>query len=123
MPASLRAAKRLIARDFAGNDVLELHGPAAYTMAEAATILGNAIGKPCLPYVQFPIDGARQAMLGMGMSPDGAGRLLEMITAFNDGTIQPTQPRSPATTTATTLAAWAVRDFAGAFNAGAKKAH
>jgi uncharacterized protein YbjT (DUF2867 family) len=117
------AAKRLAAQDFVGNDVLELHGPAAYTMAEAAATLGAAIGKPGLPYVQFPIEGARQAMTGMGMSPDGAGRLLEMITAFNDGTIQPTQPRSPATTTPTTLAQWAGRDFAGAFNAGAKKAH
>jgi uncharacterized protein YbjT (DUF2867 family) len=117
------AAKRLMARDFAGNDVLELQGAAEYTMAEAAAALGAAIGKPGLPYVQFPLEGARQAMLGMGMSADGAGKLLEMVVAFNDGAIRFTQPRSPATTTPTTLAQWAQRDFAAAFTAGAKAAH
>lgn len=54
-------------------------------------MLGRAIGKPDLKYVQFPYDQARQAMLGMGMKPSITDLMLEMYRGFNEGKVEPTQ--------------------------------
>ena len=48
------AASRLAARDFSGSSIQELHGQRDISMKEAASIVGNSIGKPNLPYVQVP---------------------------------------------------------------------
>jgi uncharacterized protein YbjT (DUF2867 family) len=111
------AAKRLLGRDFTGKTVLELLGAKEYTLADVARTLGKEIGKPDLPYVQFPEADAKQAMLGMGISENVAGLFLEMQRAFNDGRIRATQPRSSQTTTPTTLGQFA-KQFAAAFKAG-----
>jgi uncharacterized protein YbjT (DUF2867 family) len=108
------AAKRLSAMDFTGKSVLELLGPKDYTMAEVTRVLGAAIGKKDLPYVQFPYDDAKTAMIGMGISPDVAGLFIEMQRGFNEGAIVPTQQRGPQTTTRTTIERFA-ETFAGAF--------
>jgi hypothetical protein len=39
----------------------------------------------------------------MGMSPGAAGAMLDLYRAINDGTIVSEEPRSPVTTTPTTL--------------------
>jgi hypothetical protein len=61
-------------------------------------------------------------MLGMGISASVADGFLEMYQGFNQGLSAPTQARSPATTTATTLEQFAAAVFAPAF-AGGKSAH
>ncbi|TAK06285.1 MAG: NAD-dependent epimerase/dehydratase family protein, partial [Candidatus Manganitrophaceae bacterium] len=66
------AAERLLRLDFKGKSVKELLGPREWTMTEMTAILGRAIGKPSLPYVQFPYEDAEKAMIGMGLSPDVA---------------------------------------------------
>ncbi len=116
------AARRLLARDFNGRAVVELHGSRDYTMNESTRILGAAIGKPDLKFVQFPFADARAAMLSMGISASVADGFLEMYQGFNQGLAAPTQARSPATTTPTTLEHFASTAFAPAF-AGGKSAH
>ncbi len=110
------AARRLLALDFSGKSTQELLGPREISMAEATRIIGKAIGKPDLPYVQFPYEEAERAMIGAGMSPDTARAFVEMYRAFNDGLLRPTEPRSAANTTPTSFDAFAKR-FAAAYAA------
>jgi uncharacterized protein YbjT (DUF2867 family) len=98
-----RVAAQYLARlDFAGQVVHELLGPCDLTMQEATVILGRAIGKPDLKYVQFSYEDTGKALLGMGFSKDVARLFVEMITGFNEGLAKPTQARSSQTTTPTT---------------------
>ncbi|HNC73535.1 MAG TPA: NAD(P)H-binding protein [Elusimicrobiota bacterium] len=109
------AAHRLAALDFMGKSVQELLGPREVTMAEATRTIGAAIGKPGLPYVQFPYADARAAMIGLGMSADVADQFNEMYKAFNEGLVRPTQARGAQTTTPTSIEAFA-REFAVAYS-------
>ena len=110
-------ARRLVALDFKGHGVLELMGPRDVTMADVARAIGKAIGKPDLRYVQFPYDEAKKGMTGMGLQAEMADLYVEMSRAFNEGTVKATQPRSPATTTPTTVEQFAEKVFAPAYRA------
>lgn len=114
------AAQRLAALDFSGTSVLELLGPKDVTMAEATQALGRAIGKPELNYVQFPYEEAEQAMLGMGVSASVAKGFVEMYRSFNEGVIRPTDKRSAANTTPTSIEEFA-KGFAQAYAASSGK--
>ncbi|SRR5665213_70028 len=87
----LKAAELLDSLSFTGNTVFELGGPRSLTMVEATALLGKAIGKPELPYVQFPYEDAKKAMVGSGMLANLAGLMVEMNKGFNDGLMEPTQ--------------------------------
>jgi uncharacterized protein YbjT (DUF2867 family) len=103
--------------NFSGHSIHELLGPRDYTMREATRILGESIGRPELPYVEFPPEDARKAMIGMGLSPDMARLFVEMYDGFNTKRIKPVQGRTPETTTPTTLEQFAKDTFAPAFKA------
>ncbi len=109
------AARRLLALDWTGGEVQELHGPRDLTMNEATAALGKAIGRAELRYVAFPYPDAKQGMVQAGMPADLADLYVEMSRAFNDGVVKATQPRSEKTTTPTSIEAWAERVFAPAF--------
>lgn len=111
-----RAAHSLVERT-PGKNVRYVLGPRDLTMAEATRILGAAIGKPDLPYVQFPYADAEKGMLGMGLSPDMAKSYVEMSRGFNEGRVVPTERRSKDNSTPTTLEEFA-KTFAAAYNAG-----
>ena len=110
------ASAELATPAFKGVSVKELLGPRDHTMEEMTKILGQAIGKPDLKYVQFSYEDTRQAMLGMGLSPDVARLYIEMYTAFNEGRITRGLMRTPANTTPTTFEEFA-REFAAAYKA------
>jgi uncharacterized protein YbjT (DUF2867 family) len=113
-------AARLVAEgDIPKHGVRELLGPRDLTMAEATRILGDAIGKPGLSYVQFTEVEARKAMSGMGMSGSAVEAMLEMQRAFNDGKIRPAWERDAESTTSTTLEEFANAIFAVAYRAAA----
>ncbi len=112
------AARRLVALDWSGRTVPELQGQRDLTMAEVATALGKAIGKPDLAYRQFPYADAEKGMIAAGLPAEMAALYTEMSKGFNDGHLKPTQPRSPATTTPTSIEKWAAEAFAPAFRAG-----
>ncbi len=110
------AAARLAARDFSGNSTFELHGNRDISMAEAAAIVGPAIGKPGLPYVQTPPPVMQQALSQMGLPPKSVALLMEMWQGANAGLIVPEEKRSPANTTPTTLEWFVANVFAPAFS-------
>ncbi|MBI3776580.1 MAG: NAD(P)H-binding protein [Gammaproteobacteria bacterium] len=109
------AAEVLKALTFTGITVREILGPRDYSMQEATSILGAAIGKPDLSYVQFSDVDFKKGLEGAGISADVASNFLEMNVAFNAGTIQNTAQRSAANTTATTLEHFAREVFAPLF--------
>jgi uncharacterized protein YbjT (DUF2867 family) len=114
------AASRLFLQGtFTGHSIRYLLGPRDLTMSEATRILGEAIGKPDLMYVQFPEADARKAMLGMGMSGGVAETMLEMQRAFNAGRIRPTQERNAENTTPTTMEEFAGTVFINAYRTAA----
>jgi uncharacterized protein YbjT (DUF2867 family) len=111
------AARRLLALDWKEREVLELQGQRDVTMAEVTAALGKAIGKPELRYAAFPYPDARAGMIRAGLAEDMADLYLEMSAGFNDQRLRARQPRSAATTTPTSIEAWAEKVFAPAFKA------
>ena len=112
-------ARMFVDGKFHGHAVRYLLGPRDLTMSEATRILGEAIWKPGLQYVQFPEEDARKAMAGAGMSANVADAMLEMQRGFNAGIIRPTRERSVESTTSTTLESFSKSVFAHAYRAAA----
>jgi uncharacterized protein YbjT (DUF2867 family) len=113
------AAARLDQLDFKGKNVRELNGPRLISMQEAAKILGSAIGKPDLAYVQFPYEDAEKGMIQAGLSPDVAKQYIEMTRALNEGLIKPA-PHTKENTMPTTFEEFS-KIFAEAYHAHAKQ--
>lgn len=108
------AARLLLDLKFMGKSVKELLGQRDLSMAEVTRVLGKAIGKPDLKYVQFPYEEAEKAMLSMGLSPSVAQAFIEMSRGFNDGIIKTTEKRSAQNTTPTSIEEFA-KEFAAAY--------
>ncbi len=110
------AAEALLKRDWTGNVTRELLGQRDITMAEAAKVLGAAIGKPGLSYSAFPGFMAKPALTQMGLSKSVASGLVEMSEAINDRRMAPLEKRSAANTTPTAIEWFAENVFAPAFH-------
>lgn len=110
------AVRLLLDLGFSGKATRELMGPRDLSMVEATRIIGSAIGKPDLPYVQFPYEQAEKAMAGMGLSAGMAQAMTEMYRGFNEGAIRSAEGRSTRNTTATSLEEFAKR-FAAVYAA------
>jgi uncharacterized protein YbjT (DUF2867 family) len=98
-----RAAELLVGLDFQGKSTMELLGERDLSFEEITPILGRAIGKPDLKYVQFPYDAVEGAMLKMGMPANTVSLMIEMYRSFNEGFIKPTEARSKRNTTPTSI--------------------
>ncbi len=109
------AASRLAARNFSGSSIQELHGQRDISMKEAASIVGNAIGKPNLAYVQVPSMMLAPALVKMGLPEKTAELLIEMWDGANAGLIVPQEARSARNTTPTTLESFVTEIFAPAY--------
>ena len=116
------AAERLHARDFSGSSVQELHGQRDVSMKEVAAIVGNAIGKPKLSYMQVPFMMLEPAMVQSGMSKDITALLIEMWKSMNSGVMKPLEPRNARNTTPTSIETFVTEVFAPAYLAMAAKA-
>jgi uncharacterized protein YbjT (DUF2867 family) len=57
------------------------------TTGEAAAVLGNAIGKPDLQWVEFSDEQAYDGMLQSGLPPEIARNFVEMGTAVRSGVL------------------------------------
>jgi len=95
------AAGHLANLDFTGKSVQAVMGPRDYTYREFTSIVGKAIGKDDLQYVQVPVEQVKQIFLGNGFSEDFTDNLLEMGTAIKTGFMN-YQKRDDSTTTSTT---------------------
>ena len=111
------AAEALQAKDTTPFAIRELHGRRHMTMKEVTFVIGQAVGKPELPYVQFPYDDLVQALVGMGLSESMAGLYGEMSRAFNEGRIRPTLPLGPDTATPTRFEDWVMDAYLAAYKA------
>jgi uncharacterized protein YbjT (DUF2867 family) len=79
------ASKYLASQAFSGKSVQPVLGDRNYSFKEFTRIIGNAIGKPDLQYVQFPVEQSKKAMIGMGLSSDVAADITDMETALKNG--------------------------------------
>jgi uncharacterized protein YbjT (DUF2867 family) len=113
------AAARLRARDFTGSGTQELMGPRDVSMKEVASIIGTAIGKPGLGYMQVPFMMLEPALAQMGMSKTMAALMIEMMKAGNAGLLKPQQPRSGKNTTPMTIESFVAEVFAPVYAAKA----
>lgn len=96
------AAERLFNMDFLGKTYQDLLGDRNYTQIEIAEIVGKAIGKPDLKYVQYSYVDYKNALLKAGMSESRADLITERYKAINDGYFN-TAVRNEKSTTPTTL--------------------
>jgi len=106
------AASRLVACDFSGSSIQELHGQRDISMQEAASIVGHAIGKPNLAYVQMPSVTLGASLLQLGLPKKTSELIVEMWDGANAGLIAPQEERSARNTTPTTLESFVKRVFA-----------
>jgi uncharacterized protein YbjT (DUF2867 family) len=109
------AAEALLRLDFSGKQIQELQGQRDLDYTQVAAIIGKAIGKPALGYMQVPDDQFRAALIQMGMSENFAGLMLEMTTALNQGHMRALQPRGPGNTTPTSFETFVADSFVPAY--------
>jgi uncharacterized protein YbjT (DUF2867 family) len=111
------AAKRLLALDFTGKEVQELIGARDMTPQEFTSILGAAVGKTDLKWVQFPAADALHAMQGMGLSASMAQSFVDLSKFISEGGGNVIF-RDAENTTPTSGEQFANEVFAPAYNAG-----
>jgi uncharacterized protein YbjT (DUF2867 family) len=97
------AADALLKLDFNGKQTRELQGPRDVAYNDVAKIVGAAIGKPDLKYMQMPASQLKPALTQMGMSPNMVDLLFEMTASLDSGYMKMLEPRSAANFTPTTL--------------------
>jgi uncharacterized protein YbjT (DUF2867 family) len=105
------AADVLLKLNFSGKQTRELLGQRDLDMNEAMSIVGRAIGKPDLQYVQLSPEQVRPGLLQAGMSGNMADLLLEMSDSLNSGFMRALEKRSPANTTATSFERFVAETF------------
>jgi len=105
------AADALLKLNFSGKQTREVLGQRDLDMNEATAIIGKAIGKPDLQYLQLPLEQVRPGLLQAGMSGNMADLLLEMSDSLNAGHIRAMEKRSPENTTATSFDTFAADTF------------
>lgn len=105
------AAEELLGLSFSGKSVRYIVSD-ELTSKEVASVLGAAIGKPGLPYVEFSDEEARKGMLQAGFSEDIAGNFVEMGRATRTGEMFADYVLHPVALSKTKL-----KDFASSFAA------
>lgn len=110
------AVEELLRTDTVDFDIREVAGPRTLTLQEAATVLGNAIGKPELTWVQFPYDDAKAAMQGYGFSESVAQGFIDFAKRANDLSIWGDVTITDDNRTTTTLEDFSTQ-FAAAYHA------
>lgn len=98
-----------------GKQTRELLGQRDLTYTEVATIIGHAIAKPNLKYIQVPDDQFRGVLVQMGMSEQCARLLVEMTAALNSGHMRALEPRTTQNTTATSYETFVAESFVPAY--------
>ena len=105
------AAKALLELDFTDKQIRELLGQRDVSYDDATTIIGKAIGKPDLKYVQLPVEQVRGAFLQMGMSENVADLILEMSAALNAGYMEALEERTAENSTPTSFETFVTDEF------------
>jgi uncharacterized protein YbjT (DUF2867 family) len=109
------AADALLQLSFRGKQTRELLGHRDLNYNEIAAIIGNAIGKPDLKYIQAPDDQVRAGMVQSGMSDQVARLLIEMAQALNSGYMHALEARATNNTTPTSYENFVAETFVPAY--------
>lgn len=115
-------AADLLKSGFTGKQARELLGQRDVNYKEVASLIGKAIGKPDLAYIQLPAQQLKPALMQIGMSSNMADLLLEMSEALNDGSMKALETRSAENTTPTSIETFVNGDFVPRFRAKAATA-
>jgi uncharacterized protein YbjT (DUF2867 family) len=105
------AAEALLKLEFTGKQARELLGQRDLTYQEVASVVGKAIGKPGLSYVQLGSAQVKPALMQAGMSSNMADLILEMADSLNSGYMAPLEARSAQNTTSTSIEAFVAEEF------------
>jgi uncharacterized protein YbjT (DUF2867 family) len=116
------AGEALLELKFSGHQTRELQGQRDVTYVEVARVIGTAIGRPALAYVQLPGEQIIQAMTQMGMSKNMASSIVEMADSLNSGYMRMLEPRSIANSNPTPLERFVQDVFLPAFRGQATTA-
>ncbi len=109
------AADALLQLAFHGKQTSELLGHRDLNYTEVAAMIGKAIGKADLKYIQPPNDQVRAGMVQSGMSDELARQLLEMTDALNSGYMRALEARTPRNTTPTPFETFVTETFVPAY--------
>jgi len=88
------AANALQFLDFAGKECREVKGPHASDMLETASILGEALGRPLMPYTMESLETFRQKLARAGCSESITELMLEVVESINSGRLHALWPHS-----------------------------
>ncbi|WP_150251430.1 NmrA family NAD(P)-binding protein [Nocardiopsis deserti] len=94
----------LLNPDLAGRTVRAVHGPADLTWERAAAVVTEVTGRRVRAQ-RVPDERMREVLAGAGLGPGSVEAVMGMSTGLRED-FTPEQPRTTATTTPTTLAAW-----------------
>ncbi len=109
------AAKYLLDLNFKGNTIEYVLGPRDVTFNEIAHVIGKAIGKQDLKYVQFSYEDAKKGMVQSGFVSENVAELFNgLAEAMNSGKALNAHKRTSANSTPTTLEEFA-KVFAHAY--------
>lgn len=101
------AARLLTRPGEPGFAVRELHGERDLSYAAMTGILGEALGRPGLPYIQVDEEAMAAALRAAGLAEESVAGHLALNRALNDGTIRSLTGRTRETTTPTSFEAFA----------------
>lgn len=117
------AAERLLKLDFNGKQTQELLGERDMNMSEVASIIGRALGKQDLLYVQFADDQVQEVMVREEHTPSKTAALyIEMFQGFNTGIVKGAEKRSAENTTLTSFETFVKEVFVPAYHGKAASA-
>lgn len=103
--------------DLSGQQVVYVASEDAYTASDVSTAIGEAIGKPDLPWVAFSDEDAFQGMIQAGLPDEIAKNYVEMGSAMQSGALYEHYFNNKPSTLGTTK----LKDFATAFAAAYKQ--
>jgi uncharacterized protein YbjT (DUF2867 family) len=96
-------------------EALELPGPRDVTPLEVTRIIGAAIGRPDLPYVQDDSRRFAAELRRAGVAENVVAMMVEVGEAVNFGHIRTRQPRTDASVTPTTFEQFVAEELLPAF--------
>lgn len=112
------AADALLRLNFTDQQPRELLGQRDISYNEIARIVGAAIARPALAYIQLPAEQVVMAMAQMGISKNVAGLVCEMADALNSGHMRALEARTAGNTTPTSFETFVQEVFLPAFRGG-----
>lgn len=111
----VKAVQYLTDRSWQGQGFVAVHGPAHVSFNEAAAVLSEVLETP-LRYVQVPDKVLIENLKRVGL-PDGFARAYTNLLTGAALKAYDIEPRTPETTTSTTLTVWATSTLLPAFKA------